>query len=335
MIIARSIEEQYVNIIELVKIVDSKVKASIVSYCENKGYLFEGRIKTLESVAEKIESGRYKNWQKIDDLYACTIVVPLLSDEDTVIDFLRSTFTKKRLLKRVSVPKSPDVFRFDSTRFVGHLKMPPGLDVVQGLSIYDIHFEVQIKSVFEYAWSKTTHALAYKSDRVDWKRLRLAAQLKATVEQLDMLILGFDNAKDLVGEGSWPSIQDKQDIQGFFARNVESGLIPSEVIPKDWSRFSDNVYRVLQGLQGERPGFQYSKRLTNLTSSLEVIQTYITRFSADKFPRSISLFQVVVGTLLPLNGFNSEDYFVAITDEVEALFPNAAGIEHKFSIKSV
>jgi len=336
MIIARSIIEQYNNSNIFVKEVGIRVKDTIIAYCESTGYLFEGRMKALESVAEKIESGRYRNWRDLDDLYACTIVVPLISEEDAVIRFLQSTFIQTRLIKRGANYKSPEVFRFDSTRFVCHLKMPHGFDVGQGSSIYNIQFEVQIKSAFEYAWSKTTHALAYKSDRVDWKRLRLAAQLKATVEQLDMLILGFDNAEDLVGEGLWPAIQDKQDIQSFFVEKVKSGLIPSEVVPKDWSRFSDNVYRILQGLQGERPGSQSSKRLKNLKISLKKVETYINEFSAERFPRSISLFQLVLGTLLPPQGFsNSEDYFVAVTDELEALFPNIAGLKDKFSVKPV
>jgi hypothetical protein len=34
--------------------------------------------------------------------------------------------------------------------------------------------------------------LVYKSSEIDWKRLRLAAQIKANVEQLDTLILAFE-----------------------------------------------------------------------------------------------------------------------------------------------
>jgi ppGpp synthetase/RelA/SpoT-type nucleotidyltranferase len=83
------------------------------------------------------------------------------------------------------------VFRFDCTRFIGRLRSP---DENTRSPIYDIPFEVQIKSAFEHAWSATTHLLTYKSSEVNWSKLRLTAQLKAAVEQLDTLVLSFEDA---------------------------------------------------------------------------------------------------------------------------------------------
>ena len=47
------------------------------------------------------------------------------------------------------------------------------------------------------------HGLAYKTDEVDWKRKRIAAQIKAMVEQLDQLIVSFEAAASPVVESPW------------------------------------------------------------------------------------------------------------------------------------
>ena len=48
----------------------------IMKFCANKGYAFLSRSKGIGSLIEKIETGRYASWSAIDDLYACTIVIP-------------------------------------------------------------------------------------------------------------------------------------------------------------------------------------------------------------------------------------------------------------------
>ena len=73
-------------------------------------------------------------------------------------------------------------------------------------SINKISFEVQIRTAFDPAWVVTTHALSYKSSVVDWKQQRLAAELKATAEKMDLLILAFQEASLKIEESRWPAI---------------------------------------------------------------------------------------------------------------------------------
>lgn len=332
MIVPNVIQQYYQNSIDLLEEAERQVKEILSDFCETHNYLFEGRIKSLESVAEKIECGRYKSWLDVDDLYACTVIIPLLTDEEKVLDFLNKAFKRSKLTKRGQVKKAPDVFRFDATRFVGCLKIPPHINNVHPLSIYNVKFEIQIKTVFEYAWTKTTHALAYKSDYVGWKRLRLVAQLKATVEQLDMLVLGFEQAVEFIGEGKWPDIEDKAKIHEFFKDKVENGFIPDEVVPKDWSRFNDNVYRILQLIQEDQPTGRSSQKIKNLTSILKRIDDYISQFNLATFPRSISLFQLVFGILLEWKEITeTKKYTALITEELELHFPKSKNLNNRFS----
>ncbi len=177
----------------LVEKVAKKVKQTLSKFCEDRPkYAFISRIKTIESLAEKIETGRFAKWSDLDDLFACTVIIPTLSHEKVVKEFCQKAFKITRIVKRGQNQKSPDIFRFDSTRIYAQLRNNEDIVPDNELSIYKIIFEIQIQSAFEHAWLVSTHDIVYKSSDIDWRKLRLAAQIKATFEQLDMLILAFE-----------------------------------------------------------------------------------------------------------------------------------------------
>ena len=134
-----------------------RVTEAVLSHCGSEGYAFSSRPKTVESVAEKIETGRFRRWADIDDLFACAVVIPTLREESKVIDFLGRAFNQVAVRGRNDTRKPPDVFRFEATRFIGMLHRPAGTDPKEPL--FNLAFEVQVRSAFEHAWSATTHEL--------------------------------------------------------------------------------------------------------------------------------------------------------------------------------
>lgn len=323
MIVPNPLNKNYNEIREFVARISDYVKDVIMKYCQDNDFLFDDRLKTLESVAEKIETGRYKSWIDIDDIYACTIVINLATEEEDTIKFLNSIFDCIMIKRKTEIKKAPDVFRFDSTRFIGRLKKPVYFPDDRYINIYDIKFEIQIKTIFDYAWSKTNHALTYKSDEINWQKLRLSAQLKASVEQLDMLLLGFEKTAEYVGRGRWPDIEDKIIILNFFKEKFDQQLIPRELTPKNWSRFCDNIYRLFQAYQRDRPTGRSDRRLNCLETCLDLIDNEIKLLDYNRFPRSISLFQFVLGTLGTKSEFEKfDDYYTLVTDELRTLYPN-------------
>ena len=82
----------------IINLTSEKAKETLVNYCDKNGYAFVSRIKTIESLAEKIETGRFNNWSQLDDLFACAIIIPTLSQENEVSDFCRSAFNFKRMV---------------------------------------------------------------------------------------------------------------------------------------------------------------------------------------------------------------------------------------------
>ena len=325
MIVPSMVDRLYSESHAYVRELADRVRSILTVYCRENKYLYEDRIKTLESTAEKLETGRYRTWQDLDDLFAASIVIPLITEEKAVVDFLTDRFERVAINLRGKSQKSPDTFRFDSTRFVGRLPRESGSAEGDVYSIYSVSFEVQVKTVFDFAWTRTTHALTYKGPSVSWERQRLAAQLKAAAEQMDMLVLGFDSMTKFAGAGSWPGTDDRAKIEHFLRERVESGAIPRELVPKDWTRFADNAYRVLQIFGGDPPtgmGQRHLKRLDNL---LDILNREITKLGPDGIPRSISLLQFVVGVLGSANLAcpKQNAFFFLQTQEMKSLFPNA------------
>ncbi len=239
---SQSLTAQYAEEKPLLSRIERRVKGIIDPFCEEQKFLFEGRIKSQQSVAEKLETGRFSSWNDLDDLYACSVIVNLPEDEPIVQQYLQDSFSVSSELSRFrgQQNKAADVFRYDSTRVVCNLRKPAHIEEITRL--YEIKFEVQIRTIFDYAWSKTTHALAYKSPVVSWKRLRLAAQLKAATEQIETLILAFEQASEVIETPNDISVEEQAKIHSFFKKLFDDKKLVEELEPEGWSLFSDNVH---------------------------------------------------------------------------------------------
>jgi len=323
MIYPSILERRYQEYYPFLEEVSNRVKSTILNFCEKHSYAFISRVKTVESLAEKIETGRFEAWSELNDLFACTVIVPTLSFEQEVIDFCKTTFAEVKITKRGQSRKAPDVFRFDSTRLYANLKRPNEMPTSEIINIFNIRFEIQIRSAFEHAWSVSTHALTYKSSEVDWKRLRLAAQIKATVEQLDTLILGFEQLSLNISESPWTEIKDKSKFAKTINNLFKQNRIPSELAPKDMSRFCDNLYDFVKSSSTE----------IDIQSVIKCLEREVNSTSIDKILRSVSLFQYFLAILvsqeivtLPL-----EKYTCHITSELITLYPNLNSIDSVFA----
>jgi len=314
MITPTQILNKYRSLEQYLEPVRRRVRDSITVLCDQEGFASVSRVKTLASVSEKVETGRFRNWDGINDLVAFTIIVPTLADEPVALRYLSETFETVDFKPRGGSLKSPETFRFDSTRFIGRLGVPEEAD--RGF-IHDVPFEIQIKSAFEHAWAVTTHALAYKSPDVSWSKRRLTAQLKAAVEQLDTLVLSFNDSAKYIQSSDWPEIKAKGDLRNFFSEALASNLIPEELAPYDWSRFVDNIYRVVEsGANRPRPDHISRSIRTAFNDEIKL-------FPRDAFPRSISLWQFVFACLCKSGHISNplRDHWPLITPELEDLYP--------------
>lgn len=328
MIVPASVRRRFERDAVAIEKVKQKVWEAVSRFCQQKGYALAGRTKEFASLAEKLETGRYKCWSDLDDLYGCKIIVPTLADESEAMEFLERVFHRVRVSRRGSTKKWPDVFRFDSTRFVGQLKHPVVGDVPPECLI---SFEVQVITAFEHAWSTTTHALAYKSSDLDWKTRRIAAQLRASVEQLDMIVLSARTATGHIEASPCPDLEAQNAIAEGFQALIATGTIPEEMAPNTWSRFSENIHSLLGATHGNRRDGGMS-----VEELLEKCRTQAAGYPTAGFPRLVSLYQFVLGVIAKSEAIQwpVAKYTPLITPELSQVFPGVFDHAVGFSLET-
>ena len=331
MIIPKDIAQNYYFLEPHFNKVKEIVDQTLINFSTINHFAYSSRIKELDSVAEKIESGRYNDWNSIDDFIGSIIIIPSINYEPQILKFLETSFEKFQIKKRGSTLKSSDVFRFDATRFIGKLRPVDSIEIIN-----TINFEVQIRTAFEHAWSVTTHDLAYKSKTIDWKILRLAAQLKSSVEQLDMISLGAHDIKSSIQEHKWPETEIKTKVCNYFEKLLVDKFIPEVLQPKDMSRFSENIFTLL------KPNFNSvnpKKWNSELTKILNLLEKHLKNFSSGDFPMSLSLYQLCYGILLKesiISEYTLNNVPFHKSDLFETVFPESKGVKiKKFLINTV
>ena len=322
-----AVARRYGEDLPYLKTLRQVVSDTIIPFCRRSGFTYDSRIKTLESVAEKIESGRYDGWLSLDDLVAAVVVVPTYRYEEDVLSFLDSVFLQFSVKRRGASMKPPDVFRFDCTRFIGRLRPREGEP--RTATVDATLFEIQIRSAFEHAWSVTTHDLVYKADMVDWGRRRLAAQLKAAVEQIDMLIAGFETSAESIDASHWPEVARAAEVQTLLQKKFDDGSLPQEFKPKDWTRLADNVTALLDSASTSR-----RDREIRFSKALEELDSHLTPERATALPLTCSLFQVTAGILVAagiLGGAELDRFHFPATAELIQFFPDAERLGPTFT----
>ncbi len=284
MAVPAAVSEGYDRLRSAVDSVSEYVGSTLQHYARRRDYIFRERVKPVESLAEKLETGRYNAWSELDDLYACTIVVPTADHEPDVRAFLELLFEPVMLRGRDTTAKPPDVFRFDTTRYIMRLRPMPGVERPPGAE--SVLFEVQVPSIFQHAWAVVTRDFVYKSDEVDWRRERLVAQLKAAVEQIETIIASFTSTAAGVAVSGHAETDLKRECAIFFRGLHERGLITQQLVPSSWSRFADNVYNLVRSYGRRDPVSAMRELLRDLETDLID--------PAGQRPHSGSLFQMVL-----------------------------------------
>lgn len=190
--IIKSIQEIYQFQLSYYERLKNKVDCIIVANKDSRWH-YESRIKTIESFASKIETGRFDKQQIFEDYFASTIVVKNLSDIGIAEELVNKFFdiAYRRPFSDKITHKDSFAFPFDDLRLYVSLKDSGTGELAQEL--YNLKFEIQIKTFLQHAWSIATHDLIYKSEKIDWGKERIAYQLKALLEHAEITISGVEN----------------------------------------------------------------------------------------------------------------------------------------------
>lgn len=226
-----------------------------------------------------------------------------------ILEFLDGAFVSEAIKGRGVAQKPAEVFRFDAPRFIGRLGDQQALGRLPGVD--EILFEVQVLTALEYAWQVATHDQVFKGERVDWRRERLAAELKATVEQADTLIASFDAAASAIAASPFPATERRALVVGFCLEQIEVGTIAEHLAPTSWVRFGDNVVNLVSG---------YARQEQD--AELRLVLNEVERLTTEEPPPLAgSLFQLFVAAVFRLRGARGLKKFrVVESDELASIY---------------
>lgn len=211
---------------------------------ENKWH-YESRIKEQESFALKFETGRFDSATIFDDFFGGMIVVPSHSEISYVEDILRETFelVAKKPNSKSFATYSPEHFVFDDLRLYFKIDkskfLSPKAELLDGLV-----FEIQIKTFLQHAWALSTHDLVYKSENISWSKHRVAYQVKAMLENIELSISSAETlaTSDIINKED-KRFKNLGKIVKLLEDKWEEGYLP-----KDKKRLAENIYECITRL---------------------------------------------------------------------------------------
>ncbi len=123
----------------------------------------ENRIKTEESLAEKVErkGDKYHSLSDITDVLGIRIICFFSDDVDRVASMIEKMYVmdwENTIDKRISI--SPTVFGYLSLHYICSVPFDSGYPE----EICGKRFEIQIRSTLQHVWAEIEHDLGYKSD---------------------------------------------------------------------------------------------------------------------------------------------------------------------------
>ncbi|MBB3035331.1 RelA/SpoT domain-containing protein [Alteriqipengyuania lutimaris] len=314
-----SIDTLYASITSRIDAVHNIVNPALSDFTAGNEFLLTSRKKRLPSLYEKLFTARYANISEVDDLLAYTIVIDLPSQSQIVERYLKRAFS----VETIRGPQTlfdERFFDFDSTRVICRL----GASGDDSHILNSILFEVQIKTLLQYAWSKITHPIVYKPEKYDAQKSRLAAETLARLEAVDRTFQNFEKISPTVKTVRRREMVGADKIAAMFRSLHEDGTIPSELKPESGRRVSECVFSAIR-----------SDKQRDLDTIIPQMREFIARL--NPIPRSISLFELGIVFLHEKNylylGSKRRPRYYYISDELKSLFPEMKAFAHAMSLE--
>ena len=293
----------------------TKLRPQVDNFFKEKMHVrwhYESRIKSLESYALKIESGKYDSPYKIDDFFACTVVVDNASHINDVFQVVcdRFDFKERRPPADSITLNSSHSFQFDDLRI--YVKWKDNADT-RPTDLSGLLFEVQVKTFLQHAWAIATHDLTYKTSRCIWPLERIAFQVKAMLEHAELSILEAEklSTSPLVAK------EDKNTVSKNEVLQVLLDAFGKETLPQNSKLLSAIVYKLIK----------------SLNIGVEDLQKFIaaeTAIGRGTNTSYLSPYSIIIQTLFYqcndiisrylIEGSNNEDGArIVIADEIETM----------------
>jgi ppGpp synthetase/RelA/SpoT-type nucleotidyltranferase len=209
----------------------------------NKEWHYVGRVKSRESFALKVETGRVQDPRQLEDFFGCTIVVRNMLEVAVAEKIIQSLFTQveRRPPKPNYMRSDPSAFDFDHLRIYMRWQDDDGLPPSE---FTGLTFEIQIKTYLQHAWAIATHDLIYKTDDVNWQKARIAYQVKAMLDHAETSIA---HAEQLAAAADLQVANERVDeIRAVIGVLKEVWTQDPARLPEDVRRLAENILFVMR-----------------------------------------------------------------------------------------
>lgn len=234
--IPRKVESVYSELVPEYSALKTAVDQTFFEISQRNEWFYRSRIKKVESFTQKLEiDSRYFS-SKFEDLLGCEIIVDTRADIDLALEELKSLFSiESQRPKDISGTNlDPDSFRFADLRLYLRKKNLSGPEE----NIHKLKFELQVKTIFSYSWSKATHGLIYKAKDISWAKERVAFQVKAMIEQSEYAIANIESTKT----DFFPTHSKFTSLQKIATLLRERWS--TDLLPGDLKRCAENVLKL-------------------------------------------------------------------------------------------
>ena len=289
--ISAQVQSIYYELESVAKELELSINNHLQELCNNNQWLYIHRVKSIESFAQKLETGRYSGIEKIDDIFACTIVVQNIETIEKAAKIVKEQFNflYSRPTDVTKTTIRPENFAYDSLRMYCRAKQ-----IGPFKEYHKLIFEIQIKTFLEHAWSIATHDFSYKTDTISWSRERIVSQLKAMLDNIELTInKSVDLAETKYINKMHEDFVNINSIIEFYKK-----FWSDEKLPSDKRRLALNTKNLLL-------------KLNVGLSELEMILEKENSENRGNNTLSLSPFQIIVQTIINQKFENFEKFINA------------------------
>ena len=240
--IVKSIRDIYLDQTVRGRRLSLEVNELLKAEVEGRGWFFESRLKEEDSFALKLETGRVVDPTRLEDFYGCMIVVANLNHVDDAERLVSRLFdlVERRPANDGLTKKVASDFRFDDLRlYVTRRESASGANP----ELVGVMFEIQIKTILQYAWGKATHDLTYKTEDVSWATERIGFQIRAMLEHVEVSLAAFQPLSAVAAVAK----RDDRTIRILEVIQQLKKVWTRDRLPEDLKRQAINIFELLEG----------------------------------------------------------------------------------------
>jgi len=243
------IKKQYVELSPLlIKFNEQLISVIEALLDENEvklGFPIKGRVKTLDSLISKVESGKFsikKSIQEVQDLSGCRIILLFKRDIEKIVKILSEHFDLKKSYNTQDKLQD-DQFGYRSIHCI--VGFPKSWLSVPIYSSFDgLTTEIQIRTLSQHNWAEFSHILSYSSEDVLPKSFnRSIGRVSALLEIVD-----FEFERLLSERENYIDFKEKQKSSLELDEEVLIKILDSK-IPKKYKIGNENISGIVSVLK--------------------------------------------------------------------------------------